>query len=399
MNKINKIDKQFSTLLSYKHPEIELITDEILNKTFFNMALSKESRGILINNIINLYVQFLENFELQNNIYEKNIDRKTIIGGIVEAVVYLTFEISFKDNKKRQCHVFCDNCFGGCYNAVFHCGILPDKADKANKDETIYIALRILFNPEIDPNDYNINFKKFSENKNFDEFCVRPLWTNYDFEDKQIKTSSKQNSKTKNNSSKTTKQNKIVKTYWQILPSLYNVEEFTDDVIYDYFDTTFNCLIMIHEAGLFYRDWKIDNTMYDYRVIKDDKGKKKIKPFLVLTDIDFINKKSDIISSIRYEGLEKFVNKLGITGKKLEYAIDNLVCLVSFMIYYSWYAEDNEKYFVYISSLEYENNIPNNFKKLIKYLYKINSLIDSSNFTDYIVKHMRTEIVNILHWK
>ena len=74
--------------------------------------------------------------------------------------------------------------------------------------------------------------------------------------------------------------------------------------------------------------------MYDYRVIKDDKGKKKIKPFLVLTDIDFINKKSDIISSIRYEGLEKFVSKLGITGKKLEYAIDNLVCLVSFMIYY-----------------------------------------------------------------
>lgn len=172
-----------------------------------------------------------------------------------------------------------------------------------------------------------------------------------------------------------------------------------DDVIYDYFDTTFNCLIMIHEAGLFYRDWKIDNTMYDYRVIKDDKGKKKIKPFLVLTDIDFINKKSDIISSIRYEGLEKFVSKLGITGKKLEYAIDNLVCLVSFMIYYSWYAEDDEKYFVYISSLEYKNNIPNNFKKLIKYLYKINSLIDSSNFTDYIVKHMRTEIVNILHWK
>ena len=108
--------------------------------------------------------------------------------------------------------------------------------------------MRILFNPEIDPNDYNINFKKVSENKNFDEFCVRPLLTNYDFEDKQIKTSSKQNSNTKNNSSKTTKRNKIVKTYWQILPSLYDVEEFTDDVIYDYFDTTFNCLIMIHEA-------------------------------------------------------------------------------------------------------------------------------------------------------
>lgn len=106
MNKINKIDKQFSTLLSYKHPEIELITDEILNKTFFNMSLSKESRGILINNIINLYVQFLENFELQNNIYEKNIDRKTIIGGIVEAVVYLTFEISFKDNKKKTMSCF-----------------------------------------------------------------------------------------------------------------------------------------------------------------------------------------------------------------------------------------------------------------------------------------------------
>lgn len=377
---MNRNKQIISTLLNQNHIEFETIINDVLNKKFFNLVLSQDSKKLLSDNIMNLYVQFLKNSELQNYIHENNIDHKTVIYGIVEAIVYLTFEITFKNNKKKQCHIYCNGCTGGSVNVIFHCGILPDKF---NKDEKIKFSLRILFNPEIDPTEYNRNFKKILENENLDEFCVKPLLTNDDLES--------------NMTNNVKKQNDIIKTYWQVLPPLYEVEEFTDDVIYDYFDTTFNCLIMIHKAGLFYRDWKIENTMYDYRIIKDNKGKKKPKAYLLLMDIDFTNKKSDIISPIRYNGIEKFVSNLGIKGKNLEYAIDNLVCFVSFMIYYSCYAEDTEKYYIYADSLEYEKNIPSNFKTLITHLYKINSLIDSSNFTDYIIKNMRTEIINIFH--
>lgn len=344
--------KHFKTVLSDKYPNIDPITEDIINKEFLN-DVDKFSKSLLLKNIYALYTSFLQNDKINYRIYDEQIDRRNIIGGIVEAAFYLThsFDIdhSKQSYKKTNNIIKVLNCIGGYFNAVFVVSIYPKK----NKKNTSDFALRILFDDKLDSNKYSKLLKKLMKNKNYEKYFVKPIVINKNIE--HINE---------------TKQFYNVNTYWQLLPRLYEIlPNDTKENIIRYLKTIFNCLKIIHNNGMLYRDFKPQNFMFDGENI-------------LLSDIDFTDTSDEIIECYNIDGLFDYMKRF-YSGEKYDIAMDNVTGLIAFLYEYIYFKSDGHE----IIDIDTKSQISHEFTKLIKKMHKSKCLIDSKKFLSYILNN------------
>lgn len=341
--------KNFKTVLSDKYPNIDPITEDIINKEFLN-DVDKFSKSLLLKNIYALYTSFLQNDKINYIIYDEQIDRRNIIGGIVEAAFYLTYSFDVKhskqSHKKTNNVIKVLNCVGGYFNAVFVVSICSEK-EKAISE----FALRILFDNRSDPNKYSKLLEKLMKNKDYEKYFVRPIVIN--------KTIEHINE---------TKQFYKINTYWQLLPRLYEIPpNDTEKNNIRYLKAIFNCLKIIHNNRMLYRDFKPQNFMFDGENI-------------LLSDIDFTDTANEIIECYNIDGLFDYMKKF-YDGKKYDIVMDNITGLIAFLYEYIYFKSNGHENI----DIDIKSQIPHEFIKLIKKMHKSKCLIDSEKFLNYIL--------------
>lgn len=343
--------KNFKTTLTDKFPNIDPITEEILEKEFLN-DVEKFSKSQLLKNIYELYTAFLQNTQINYRIYDGYIDIKTIIGGIVEAAFYLTNNLIFDGKKCRGPNkIKVIKCLGGYFNVVFIVSICNEK-NKGND-----FALRILFNEMSNPKKCNKLLTKLMKDKDYENYFVKPICVNKEFEDIKYKYH--------------------INTYWQLIPKLDEIPQLdTDEKLLDYLKAIFGCLKVLHRNDMLYRDIKLNNFMYD--------GEK-----IVLTDIDFAISAKSIIECYNTDGFYDLLKSIGIKNDKhIEIIFDNLVGLTSFVLEYVCSKPNLNNVYYDVNRMERKENIPIYTRRLIKKMYNENVLLDSEKFLNYILQNI-----------
>ena len=319
---------------SKKYPNIDPITQEIIDKKFLK-DIDKFSNSILLKNIYNIYTSYLENFDSDD---KKYFNRELIISGIVEAAYYLTY--LFKDD---EIEITVKDCHSGNFNTVFIC-------EMCNKT----YALRILFNDELNSNKQASLLKKLMKDKDYEKYFNKPLLINKDFE----------SIKKKHN----------INTYWMLLPYLTEFE-FTEENLTKFLNTSFNCLNVLHRNKMFFRDWNISNIM-----LTNDK--------MILSDIDFSDEPDKTPCVFNPSAVRKFLKSLSLKGNDLEFAVDNVIAFICFIVYENYQKTEWETVLYDIDCYENDDYLSNDLKKLIKDLLKNNCLINSLKFKSYVQKHI-----------
>lgn len=333
--------KQFTTSHSEKIPIIDKTTDEIMSKQIFKIPLKTQFQK----NVVDLYSNFLEKG------FTEIVDRRTVVGGIVEAAYFLTHLVKLFDVPKQDYEIDCIECLGGSFNAVFICTILSGPENTPRRVGNKFV-LRILFNDVVPIMLYEKSYSKISKDKDFEKYFAKPIVSSVDF----------------------MKSHKIgVETYWMLMHPLKEIERLNAFILHDYLDTILKTAVVVHRNDISYRDWKIFNMMLD----DDDR--------MVLSDIEFVPFNSKLfVSTIEFQALEEFIFSLGIMGKDLTFAVDNIVGLVSYIMFKYYLDTGNEWIFDISYSMDSVKRIPAKLKALIKKLANENKLADTVEFSKAI---------------
>lgn len=280
-------------------------------------------KKFLYRNIAEL-LKFIDN--KYDEITEKNsLNYNTVLSGVVEACIYIASYSHGLDNFSYN-KIECERVALGGFNMVFICKITPYDVDGENLEYGEKYALRVLYNANVDSLEYTYALKKLMKEPNYEKYFMKPIIGHVDF-----------------NSFNTSEDS--IKTSWNLFKLCKTIRNIKP---LKYLETEFNCLDMLHKHELCYKDWKFENMMeFDTRYI--------------LTDIDFSFDNAPY--SIRHKMINKFLVEQGYTDIfKLNYALDNVIALISWLQITNsmMTGEDTYDYYDY-----YDEHINQNMKNFL----------------------------------
>lgn len=304
-------------------------------------------------NILNLITCYNEHPEVRNMIKSRYYDKNTVIGGIAEAVVYLTGHNIRSLTKFSHNVIECKGLASGGSNVVFICKITSYTEKHHKISEIGEFALRILFNNYTDSAEHVAAIRSLMAHHDYSKYFITPVVSHVDFLNDYDYTG--------------------VKTCWYLFDSCAPLGGADQIDFNKYLDAEFNCLRLLHSEKLYYRDWKPENFMkVDPNTFKAKRL--KLSENYVLSDIDFSHNTYEY--TIKHDYISNLYSSK-FSGSDFQKVMDNIVALLSWLIIANEKLTHNDNDACYSW---YESNINNNLLNFLNRCEARNELVDSKKF-------------------